>query len=117
LGVKKKNFPFEEPKILAKSLSDPVCVICEYAVKFLDYELRQNKTQAAIEKALEKVCRLVPGTSSRIQCESIISQYGGYITQILLEFDDQALICRTINLCKKREISSKALLFIFKANF
>ena len=46
---------------IMKNLDDTVeCVLCRYVVSYLDAILKTNKSEAAIEDALEKVCSIVP---------------------------------------------------------
>jgi saposin len=38
----------------------PQCMLCRYVVSYLDAILKENKSEAAIEAALEKVCTILP---------------------------------------------------------
>lgn len=79
--------------------SDPLkCVTCEYAVKFFDFELKNNKTDAAIISALEKVCNYVPA-STKSDCDLLIETYGIYMIQLLIQFADPHKVCVTLKLC------------------
>ena len=39
----------------------PKCTICLYVMSYLDAALKDNKSDAAIEQALDKVCSILPG--------------------------------------------------------
>ena len=86
--------------VLTQNLKDtPYCTVCEYAVKFIDYEISQNKTQEAILATLDKVCKIAP-SSLQAQCNSVINTYGPVIIQLLLtEAADADKICKLIKLC------------------
>lgn len=74
------------------------CTICQYAVQFLDNELKNNSTEGAIEKALEIVCEIAP-PSLKPECQSIINTYGIYLIEILIQFGDPTKVCEAIKLC------------------
>ncbi len=38
----------------------PECTLCQYVVSYLDAILKNNKSEAAVEAALEKVCTILP---------------------------------------------------------
>jgi saposin len=51
----------EAKKIIVKNLDDaPQCMLCRYVVSYLDAVLKNNKSEAAVEAALEKVCTILP---------------------------------------------------------
>jgi hypothetical protein len=51
----------ELKRIIVKNLDDtPQCLLCHYVVTYLDAVLKTNKSEAAIEAALEKVCTILP---------------------------------------------------------
>jgi len=74
------------------------CTVCEYAVQFLDSELKNNKTEAAVVAALDNVCKIVP-PSLKDQCNSLITTYGTYLVQLLIQFADPLKVCQAIKLC------------------
>jgi hypothetical protein len=50
---------------ITKNLDDtPECMLCKYVVTYLDAVLKTNKSEEAIEAALEKVCTILPSMSS-----------------------------------------------------
>jgi len=48
-------------EIITKNLDDaPQCMLCHYVITYLDAVLKNNKSEAAVEAALEKVCTILP---------------------------------------------------------
>jgi len=79
--------------------NDPiVCTICQYVVEFLDVQLKNNKTDAAIVHALDQVCKIAP-SSLRDKCNNLITNYGVYLVQLLIQFADPLKVCQVANLC------------------
>ena len=51
----------EIKRIITKNLDDtPQCTLCHFVVSYLDAVLQSNKSEAAVEAALEKVCSILP---------------------------------------------------------
>jgi hypothetical protein len=44
-----------------KPTNTPKCTICQYIISYLDAILKNNKSEQAVEAALEKVCTILPG--------------------------------------------------------
>jgi saposin len=74
------------------------CTVCQYVIQFLDLELKGNKTEAAVVNALKNVCKFTPA-SLRDQCDSLVSTYGVYLVQLLLEFSDPLKVCQALKVC------------------
>lgn len=74
------------------------CTVCQYAVQFLDYELKNNKTEEAIVSALDKVCKIAP-QALRAQCDAFINEYGLYFVELLIQFADPSKVCQAVKLC------------------
>lgn len=72
--------------------------MCEYAVQFLDVELKKNQTEQAIINALDTVCKLAPPTTAK-ECEALINTYGIYLVQLLIQLGDPLKVCQAIKLC------------------
>ena len=48
-------------EIILKNLDDlPQCTLCRYVVTYLDAFLKNNKSEAAIQEALSRVCTILP---------------------------------------------------------
>jgi len=51
----------ELKRTIIKNLDDtPQCTICHYVITYLDAVLKNNKSEAAVEAALAKVCTILP---------------------------------------------------------
>ena len=50
----------EDMKVINKATEMPQCVLCRYVVSYLNAHLKNNKSEAAVEAALEKVCKVLP---------------------------------------------------------
>jgi len=51
----------ELKQIIIKNLdSTPQCTLCHYVVSYLDAVLKNNKSEAAVEDALSRVCTILP---------------------------------------------------------
>jgi len=88
--------------------SDLICTLCEYVVNYLDATLASNKSQEAIEEALDKVCTILP-EKERKQCVDMVQIYGPVVVQLLIEFADPPTVCKAIDLCPKAQRDSKHL--------
>lgn len=81
-----------------KSDNEIYCYACQYAMAFIDHELKNNKTEKAIISTLDLVCKLAPAEFKKT-CNSIISTYGIYLVQLLEKFADPKKVCMEIKLC------------------
>ncbi|CAF0907904.1 unnamed protein product [Brachionus calyciflorus] len=78
--------------------NDLYCNVCQYAVQFLDNELKNDRTETAIVDALGKVCKVAP-VSLRDQCDALVNSYGIYLVQLLIELADPLKVCQAVKLC------------------
>ncbi|XP_053383474.1 uncharacterized protein LOC123564714 [Mercenaria mercenaria] len=92
----------EKATALDKLKSSGECVICEFVMKELDSILEDNSTQAEIEKALEKVCSLLPSTISA-ECNAFVKDYGPIVVQLILSRFTPEQVCTAIGLCSSRQ--------------
>jgi len=80
--------------------ANPVeCSICKYVVSFIDTVIENNKTEAAIEAALEKVCSILPKALND-SCVGFVVSYGPLIVQLLEKYGTPELVCDALSLCK-----------------
>lgn len=77
------------------------CIVCEFAVKFLEYQLKNNRSEKAVEDALNKVCKLAP-SKYKDQCVSIINTYGPYLVHLIFELETPEKVCEVLGLCPGR---------------
>ncbi|CAF4491466.1 unnamed protein product, partial [Rotaria socialis] len=93
-----KDEQFKE--IIVKNLDDtPECMLCHYAVSYLDAILKNNKSEAAVEAALEKVCTILP-RKERVRCDTFVKNYGPVIAELIADSADPDAICRYLGLCQ-----------------
>ncbi|CAF1457395.1 unnamed protein product, partial [Didymodactylos carnosus] len=79
--------------------AEPQCIICHYVVSYLDAILKNNKSEAAIESALEQVCSILPA-KERGQCDQFIKNYGPILAKLVEELADPQIVCRYMGLCQ-----------------
>ena len=76
------------------------CSLCEYVVTYLDAVLQNNKSEAAIVAALEKVCAaLCPGLSLQAQCTKFVDTYGPILAQLLAKYATPDQVCNALKVC------------------
>ncbi|XP_067673391.1 prosaposin-like [Haliotis asinina] len=80
--------------------ASPECIICEFVMREVDTLLGDNKTQAAVEAALDKVCSLLPGSVSQ-ECTDFVNTYGPAVIQLLVQELDASVVCRALGLCSQ----------------
>jgi saposin len=83
----------------AVSLKSTECALCKYVVSYLDTVLQSNKSEAAIEAALEKVCNILPA-SLKPQCTTFVDTYGPILAQLLTKYITPDQVCDALKLCK-----------------
>jgi saposin len=81
-----------------KASDDVECLLCKKLVQIIVDELKDNRTEASIEAALDHVCQLVP-SSERNQCLSFVNTYTDELIHILTEETDPNMACTLIGLC------------------
>ncbi len=74
------------------------CTMCQYALQFLDMELKKNSTEQAMIHALDEVCKIAPASSQK-ECQALINNYGIYLIELLIQFADPLKVCEAITLC------------------
>jgi len=92
--------PFVFNPVSSVTAVNPIyCTLCEYAVQFIDVELKKNATETNIVDILEKTCKVVPEALKK-ECSSIVDTYGIYLVQLLIELADPLKVCEAIQLCQ-----------------
>ncbi|XP_071537348.1 uncharacterized protein Sap-r isoform X2 [Panulirus ornatus] len=77
---------------------DNKCVMCEFAIHFLQNILEQRDTREDIEEAVEKLCDLMP-SSVADECEDYVEAYGDQVIELLAQEMDPTKICTMLHLC------------------
>ncbi|CAL4060457.1 unnamed protein product, partial [Meganyctiphanes norvegica] len=82
----------------AAKKDDQMCVMCEFAIHFLQNMLEQKDTREDIEQAVENLCDLMPKSIAE-QCEDYVEAYGDQVIEMLDQEMDPKVICPLLGLC------------------
>ncbi|XP_071553220.1 prosaposin isoform X1 [Temnothorax nylanderi] len=80
-------------------LDDGVCIICEFAMQYIDKAIGNQKTRDKIEKAVHGVCNHLPKTVAK-ECNSFVDEYADALISILSEDVTPKEACTVLGLCK-----------------
>jgi len=88
------------------SSDDSTCVICEYAVSYLDKILEDKSSEEEIKEALESVCDLLP-SSVKGQCDNFVDTYTDMIIQLLTGEITPKELCGYLGLCQDSQFYNR----------
>lgn len=74
------------------------CALCKYVVSYIDAVIQNNKSEAAIEAALEKVCAILPA-SLKDKCDQFVQTYGPLLVQLIQKYGTPDKVCDALKLC------------------
>lgn len=74
------------------------CSLCKYVVSYLDNVLQNNRSEAAIEAALEKVCSILP-EPLQDKCKEFVTTYGAILAQLLAKYATPDQVCNALKVC------------------
>lgn len=74
------------------------CDVCTLAMGYLDNALKENRTQEAIEQALDQVCSYLPKQYVE-ECQALVKEYEGVLIELLIQQLEPSLICKELGLC------------------
>eukprot|EP01120_Amphizonella_sp_Union-15-10_P010759 TRINITY_DN441_c0_g2_i1.p1 TRINITY_DN441_c0_g2~~TRINITY_DN441_c0_g2_i1.p1 ORF type:complete len:268 (-),score=35.30 TRINITY_DN441_c0_g2_i1:52-855(-) len=77
---------------------DTGCTICQFIISWVEGEIGQNRTEAAIKDALDKVCSYLPSIYGS-DCVILVNTYLNEIVQYLLNNEPPLTVCQQINEC------------------
>ncbi|RZC39950.1 prosaposin [Asbolus verrucosus] len=81
------------------AISDnPQCVICEFVMKEIQDELKDNKTEEDIKRTVHNICNHLPRSVAK-ECNDFVNEYADTVIQLLIEATVPSEICRMIHLC------------------
>ena len=83
---------------VVNSIGSTECSLCKYIVSYLDAVLQNNKSEAAIEAALEKVCGILPATI-KANCVKFVDTYGPILAQLLAKYTTPDQVCNALKVC------------------
>ena len=74
------------------------CSLCKYVINYVDNIIQNNKSAAAIEAALEKVCTILPKPIEPA-CKLFVETYEPKLVQLLLNYTNVEQVCDALKLC------------------
>ncbi len=87
---------------VVKSEPSPVnsleCSLCKYVITYVDTVIGNNRSEAAIEAALEKVCTILPHALNG-SCVQFVETYGSIILKLLEKYATPNQVCDAIKFC------------------
>lgn len=81
------------------TLDDGVCTICEFAMRYIDKVIGNEKNRNAIEKAVHDVCNHLPKTVAK-DCNKFVDEYADALISILAEDVSPKEACALLGLCQ-----------------
>lgn len=81
------------------------CIVCEFVIKEVKEMLGNNKTEAEIIAALDKVCSIMPSTVKQ-DCMDFVNTYGRAVIVMLQSELDPDQICTALGLCKSTDLKN-----------
>lgn len=102
------NYPLSSagPKDL---IDDGVCIICDYAMQYIDKVIGKEKTREKIEKMVHGVCNHLP-KSLASECNQFVDKYADIVITILSQDVSPKEVCVMIGLCKSSVPHAKGTL-------
>jgi hypothetical protein len=85
----------ESKKISVNALE---CTLCKYIVGYVENTLGTNRSSAAVEALLEKVCNVLPA-SVKPNCTAFVTKYGPIIAFLFGKNESAEQICDFIKVC------------------
>jgi saposin len=86
------------PALVKSAINSPECSLCKYIVSYVDAVVQNNKSEAAIEAALEKVCTILPG-ALKAKCVTFVETYGPILAQLIAKYGTPQLVCDALKAC------------------
>ena len=74
----------------------PTCFVCKRIVKWVNHQIKDNRTEAAIEDALEDVCKFVKDVDN---CHLRIAAWSQKLVQVMKTATDTDLTCELMGAC------------------
>ena len=89
--------PLKQPSEI--TLGSAECSLCRYVISYIDNVIQNNKSEAAIEAALEKVCSILPG-AIKTTCDQFVETYGPVLIQLIEKYGTPDKVCDALKLCQ-----------------
>lgn len=74
------------------------CVICEFAMHFIDKELGTHKGKDRVEKVVHGVCNELPKAVKR-KCNNFVDQYADVAIDLITKDVSPKQVCGVMGLC------------------
>lgn len=94
-------------------LDDGVCIVCEFAMQYIDKAIGNEKTRDKIEKVVHGVCNHLPKTVAT-DCNHFVDEYADVVISILSKDVSPKEVCTMIGLCKTSIQQLRGTLFLDK---
>jgi hypothetical protein len=110
LSVESSNRMFNMKELTANPVE---CSICKFVVNYIDTVIKDNKTEAAIEAALDKVCTILPH-SLNATCIQMVKTYGPVLVEFIEIYGSSDKVCSALKMCNNgttEEVTSRKLIF------
>lgn len=112
VGPKRNNIVGKDGEILTNEIpeyplhmiqptnivDDGVCIICEFAMQYIDKAIGNQKTRDKIEKAVHGVCNHLPKTVAK-ECNDFVDEYADVVISILSQDVSPKEACTLLGLC------------------
>jgi saposin len=86
------------------------CIICEFVMKEIQDQLKDNKTEEDIIKTVHDICNYMPRSVSK-ECNDFVDEYGDTVIQLLIAATVPSEICRMLHLCSDQIAEVKVEIF------
>lgn len=73
--------------------------MCKYVIAYVDAVVQTNKSEAAINAALEQVCKILPH-SLNASCIQFVDTFGPEIVEYIVKYGTPDKVCDAIGVCK-----------------
>ncbi|KAL6260537.1 hypothetical protein P5V15_008060 [Pogonomyrmex californicus] len=80
-------------------LDDGVCIICEFAMQYIEKAIGNKKTRDKIETAVHGVCNHLPKTVAK-ECNDFVDEYADALISVLSNDISPKEACTVLGLCK-----------------
>ena len=90
--------PAISPEVSIETEKSPTCVVCEFAMHYVDKTLGSDKEKHKIENAVRGVCNHLPKTISR-ECNHFVDKYADTIIDLLTKNISPKQVCTMIGMC------------------
>lgn len=88
--------------------ADPMCTLCEYAIKELDDMLEDKQNEAEIKSGLDVLCQQL-SLPVKKQCLKMVDEYTDMIIDMFVKEYTPEMICTELSLCVNDDIDSNAI--------